>query len=300
MFGRFKRADTIKDYFGIALIDSIPFVMSEKWWLEITYLKWTGLHLDLDNPQTFNEKLQWLKLYDRNPLYTLLVDKNKVKPWVAEKIGVKYVIPTLAVYTSPEQIDFDALPRQFVLKCNHDSGSIIICRDKNKLDFESVRKYYTERLQYDCSAVCGEWAYKNVPRRIIAEKYIEDKTNDALMDYKWFCFNGEPKIMYISRDKGDNPTTDFFDMDFNHLPIRIQDPPAKVCPEKPALFWEMKELAAILSANIPEVRVDFYVVNDQIYFGEMTFYHLGGMTQITPYEWNLKMGQMIELPRRRK
>ena len=296
MFRRFKNIKSLKDFFGVIMLDYCPKCMSEKFWLEAIYLKWTGLHLDLRHPMTFNEKIQWMKLYDRNPLYTQLVDKNLVKEWVADKIGKQYVIPTLAVYSSEEEIDFDKLPNQFVLKCNHDSGSVIVCRNKEQIDKDEVKRHFRERLAYDCSAVCGEWAYRNVPRMIIAEQFMEDKSGEALMDYKWFCFNGIPKIMYMCRDKGEHPTTDFFDMEFNRLPIRIQDPPSEVCPDKPVLFDEMKRLAGVLSKGLPEVRVDFYVVNGQIYFGEMTFYHLGGMTQIKPYEWNVKMGEMIHLP----
>lgn len=299
MFRRFKNAASLRDVIGILMLEYCPSLMTEKFWLETTYLKWTGLHLDLKHPKTFNEKLQWMKIYDRNPLYTHLVDKCLVKEWVANKIGMQYIIPTLAVYKSEEEIDFGKLPNQFVLKCNHDSGSVIVCRDKNKLDISKVRRHFKERLAYDCSIVCGEWAYRDVPRRIIVEQFMEDESGEALMDYKWFCFNGEPKIMYMCRDKGECPTTDFFDMEFNRLPIRIQDPPSEICPNKPKLFEEMKYLAGVLSKGLPEVRVDFYVVNEQIYFGEMTFYHLGGMTQIKPYDWNLRMGDMITLPSKR-
>lgn len=296
MFRKFRLANTFREVIGLFLIDLCPQLMSERLWLETTYLRWTHQHLDLDHPKTFNEKLQWIKLYDRNPLYTTLVDKEKVKSWVAEKIGEQYVIPTLAVYSSEIQLNGEGLPEKFVVKCNHDSGSVLICKDIENFDFEVAQQHFHKKLRYDCSAVCGEWAYKNVIPKIIVEPLLEDKSGEALMDYKWFCFNGEPKIMYMCRDKGANPTTDFFDMDFNRLPIRIQDPPSAVCPQKPEQFDEMKRLAAILSENIPEVRVDFYLVDGKIYFGEMTFYHLGGMTQVQPYEWNLKMGEMIHLP----
>ena len=166
------------------------------------------------------------------------------------------------------------------------------------MNFDKVREHFRTCLQYDSSTVCGEWAYRNVKRKIIAEPYLEEDSDGVLMDYKWFCFDGEPKIMYMCRDRGEQPATDFFDMEFNRLPIRILDPPSKICPKKPVQFEEMKRLAGILSKGIPQVRVDFYVVNGHIYFGEMTFYHLGGMTLVQPYEWNLKMGEMIHLPKR--
>ena len=296
MFKKIRRLKGIKEYYGYFMMKVCPALVSKRLQMEMLYLWWTGEHLDLKHPKTFNEKIQWLKMYDHNPLYTKLVDKYLVKEWVAEKIGQEYIIPTLGVYKSADEINFDTLPNQFVLKCNHDSGSVRLCTNKQKFDRDGARTFLNERLKYDTSAVCGEWAYKDVPRRIIAEQYMEDKSGEALMDYKWFCFNGEPKIMYMCRDKAKYPTTDFFDMDFNRLPIRIQDPPSPVCPDKPKQFEEMHRLASILSQCIPQVRVDFYVVNDHVYFGEMTFYHLGGMTQIKPYEWNVKMGEMIHLP----
>lgn len=300
MFKKFKKSKTFREVVGYFMSTCCPKLMSDRLRLEMTYLYWTNSHLNLKNPKTFNEKIQWLKLYDRNPLYTRLVDKRLVKDWVREKIGDEYVIPTLAVYTNADEIDIDKLPNQFVLKCNHDSGSVCICRDKALFDIEDAKKKLADRLNYDCSSVCGEWAYKNVPRCIIAEQYMEDIADDALMDYKWFCFGGEPKLMYMSRDKGKHPTTDFFDMDFNHLPIRMQDPNSDVLPQKPAQFEEMRRLAGVLSQGIPQVRVDFYVINNHVYFGEMTFYHLGGMTPVKPDEWNRKMGDLIILPKKRK
>ena len=255
--------------------------------------------LNLDNPQTFCEKLQWLKLYDRNPLYHKLVDKYEVKKWVAEKVGEKYIIRTLKIYDSPEQIKLDELPNQFVLKCNHDSGSLVICKDKSKFDLASAREHLSRCLHRNFYQMAREWPYKNIPRKIIAEQFIEDEIGEALTDYKWFCFNGEPKIMYIGRDKGEHPTTDFFDMEFNLLPISIQDPPSAICPDKPIQFDEMRYVAAILSKNIPEVRVDFYVVNNNIYFGEMTFYHLGGFFHFNDKKWDDLLGSWLQLPNKK-
>lgn len=273
-----------------------PNWMSDCLHLKMTYLICKRQHLNLDNPVTFNEKLQWLKLYNRNPIYTLLVDKNKVKKWVADKIGEEYIIPTLAVYKSVDEINPDELPNQFVLKCNHDSGSVVVCKDKSSFDFEKAKSKLRKCLDTDTSAQFGEWAYRNVPRCVIAEQYMEEAGQTDLMDYKWFCFDGIPRIMYMSRDHSTHATTDFFDMEFNHLPIRMQAPPSEILPERPTNFEEMKRLAAVLSEGIPQVRVDFYVINGQIYFGEMTFYHCGGMVDVKPYEWNVKMGEMINLP----
>lgn len=295
MFNRLKLVKTPREFWGWLLYRINPAWMSDRLRLETMYLYRMHDHLDLNHPVTFNEKLQWLKLYDRNPKYTMMVDKYLVKDYITQTLGESHVIPTLAVYQSADEIDFDALPNQFVMKCNHDSHSVKICTDKSKLDYDAIRKYYRERLKFEAFDVCEEWAYKDVPRRILVEKYMEDTSGDALMDYKWFCFDGEPKIMYMSRDASANPTTDFFDMDFNPLPIKMQDPNSEVLPEKPAQFEDMKAMARRLSQGIPQVRVDFYVINDQIYFGEFTFYHCGGMQKIQPEEWNVKMGDMIRL-----
>lgn len=299
MFKRLHLIKTPKELLGWIMFRTCPNWMSDRFHLEMNYLFTKREHLDLDNPKTFNEKLQWLKIYDRNPMYTVLVDKYLVKDWVKEKIGKEYVIPTLAKYNQADEINLDELPEQFVLKCNHDSGSVIICKDKSKFDLGAAKKKLTKCLGTDTSSFFCEWAYRNVPRCIIVEPFMKEDGQDDLMDYKFFCFGGVPRIMYMSRDHAEHATTDFFDMDFNHLPIRMQAPPSKELPEKPEQFEKLKELASALSQGIPQVRVDFYVINGQIYFGEMTFYHCGGMVTVQPPEWNLKMGDMIVLPEKR-
>lgn len=270
----------------------------DKVYLKKRYKEELGEKLNLRNPSTFNEKLQWLKLYDHNPLYTQLVDKYQIRNYVAEKLGEKYLIPLLGVWEDPKDIDFESLPNQFVLKCNHNSGKgMCICRDKSTLDYTAVRNELSKGLKEDFYLTSREWPYKNVPRKIICEQYMtEGAGTEGLTDYKFFCFNGEAKIMYISNDFCKEPRTDFFDMDFNHLPIRIVDPPADIVPEKPKPFEEMKRMAEILSKDIPHVRVDFYLVQGKVYVGEMTFYHSAGFARIKPKEWNLRMGSWIKLP----
>jgi hypothetical protein len=296
MFKRLKLIKSLKEFIGWFMYRVCPNWMSDRFYLEMYYLFTKREHLNLDNPKTFNEKLQWLKIYNRNPEYVRLVDKYLVKEWVAGKIGYQYIIPTLAKFDTADELSIDQLPNQFVLKCNHDSGSVIVCKDKATFDLEQARTFYKDRLQFNYFDVCGEWVYRDVPRCIIAEQYMEEFGNADLMDYKFFCFDGVPRIMYMSRDHAAQCTTDFFDMEFNRLPIRMQAPPSKETPAKPAQFEDMKRLAAVLSQGIPQVRVDFYIINNQIYFGELTFYHCGGMVTVQPYEWNLKMGDMINLP----
>lgn len=299
MFKRIHLLKSPRDVVGWVMYRICPNLMSDKFHLEMNYLFTKREHLNLKDPVTFNEKLQWLKIYDRNPKYTMLVDKYRVKQWVSDTIGKEHVIPTLKMWSSADDIDIDDLPNQFVLKCNHDSGSVIICKDKSIFDLTSAKQKLSRHLATDTSAFFCEWAYRNVPRCIIAEQYMEETGQTDLMDYKFFCFDGEPKIMYMSRDHAEHATTDFFDMEFNHLPIRMQAPPSSILPEKPAEFEHMKELARKLSKGIPQVRVDFYVINGRVYFGEMTFYHCGGMVTVQPHEWNVKMGDMIHLPAKR-
>lgn len=420
------------------MFDSMP----DEMYLKLMFHARMGKKLNLKDPKTFNEKLQWLKLYNRKPEYTKMVDKYEAKKYIAEKIGEEYIIPTIGVWNSFDEIDFAKLPNQFVLKCTHDSGGLVICKDKQKLDIEAAREKIEKSLKNNYYLWGREWPYKNVKPRIIAEqfmvdskteelrdfkffcfggqakcfkvdfdrfiehhanyydvegkalnfgevkyspnydkviklpgnigkmeelaqklsygepflradfydvdgkiyfgemtfypasgfgKFTDDKWDellgkwitiggaaaynpknrgcikrkkvavteveqDCLTDYKFFCFNGVPKIVYISKDKADNPTTDFFDMDFNHLPIRMRDPNSKQLPLRPAQFEEMKKIAAILSSGFPHLRVDFYFVNNKLYVGELTFYHCSGFAQIYPESWEVKMGEWIQLP----
>ena len=415
--------------------------IDDETYLKIAYRIKMGKKLNLNPPMTFNEKLQWLKLYDRKPEYTIMVDKCEAKKWVADRIGEEYIIPTLGVWNHFDEIDFDALPNQFVLKCTHDSGGLVICRDKRKLDKVAARKKIETCLRHNFFWGQREWPYKNVKPRIIAEQYMEDSatkdfrdykifaidgvvralsiatnrgtkeetkydvlgadfkylpfTNDhinvdvqlqkpqtfeklkklttkllseipearvsfyevdgktyfgemtfshwkgivpfnqdngdgtfgewiklpenmggyclisdgfvlwlhqsddaVLTDYKFFCFNGTPRIMYVSKDKGERPTTDFFDMKFNRLNMRMKDPNSEECPSKPKCFELMKHCAEVLSRGIPNLRVDFYVINGKPYIGELTFFHMSGFAHIHPEAWEKVLGDWIELPQK--
>lgn len=281
-----------------ALVRATSCIWPDKVYISLLYRFKLGEKMNWKSPQTYNEKLQWLKLYNRNPLYTEMVDKVKAKEYVASIIGEEYIIPTLGVWNNPYEIDFNALPNRFVLKCNHNSGlGMYICKDKSQMDVVRVLKNLRKGLKQNYYMNHREWPYKSVKRKVFAEKYMEDD-GDALTDYKFFCFNGTPQFMYISKDASAYPTTDFFDMNWNHLTIRMKDPNAKLLPEEPVKFEEMKELAKKLSAGIPHVRIDFYVIDNQIYFGEFTFFHNAGYSKIEPKEWNYKIGKWLELPNR--
>ena len=267
-------------------------------YLKIAYKIKMGKKLDLDNPQTFNEKLQWLKLHDRKSIYTQMVDKIEAKKIVAEIIGEEYIIPTLGVWEHFDDIDFDQLPDQFVLKCSHDSGGLVICRDKKNLDKAAAKKKIEGCLKHNFYWGQREWPYKNIKPRILAEKYMEDVETKELRDYKIFTFDGVPKALFIATDRGSKEETkfDFFDMNFKHLPFTNGHPNAEVMPAKPETFEEMKLLAAKLSQNIPQLRVDFYEVNGRAYFGELTFAHWSGLVPFNPQEWDKTFGDWIRLP----
>lgn len=258
-----------------------------------------GNGFNISKPHTFNEKLNWLKLYDRNPEYTTMVDKYAAKRYVADRIGDEYIIPTLGVWDRFEDIDFELLPDQFVLKCTHDSGGLVICRDKNKLDKATAKKKLEMSLQRDFFSLHREWPYKDVPRRIIAEQYMEDTKTEELRDYKFFCFDGVAKALFIATDRqkeGEEVKFDFFDMDFKHLDFKQGQPNAAVTPAKPETFDEMRQLAEKLSKGIPHLRVDFYEVNGKAYFGELTFSHFAGMVPFNPEAWDDTFGSWINLP----
>lgn len=274
-------------------------LMPDRLYLKLSFRRKMGKKLDLVNPKTFNEKVQWLKLYDRKPEYTTMVDKYEVKEYVANAIGREYIIPTLGVWNSFDDIDFDSLPNQFVLKCTHDSGGLVIVKDKNHFDKDAAKQKIIRSLHNDYYKRGREWPYKNVKRRIIAEKYMEDSETKELRDYKFFAFDGEVKALFIATDrqKQDEDTKfDFYDTNFNHLDIRHGHPNSTATINKPIQFEKMKELASILSKGIPEVRVDFYEVDGKVYFGELTFSHHNGMVPFEPEEWDAVFGSWITLP----
>jgi hypothetical protein len=276
--------------------------ITDKTYLKIMYRAHFGKNLNLKNPQTYNQKLQWLKLYDRNPIYTTLVDKYLVKEYVKDLLGEEYIIPTLGVYDSFDEINFSELPDQFVLKTTHDSGGVVICENKESFDI-SVAKIKLDNCLKESFFYYGrEWPYKNVKPRIIAEKYMVDESGYELKDYKFFCFDGVAKSMFIASDRGfeDIETKfDFYDMDFNHLSFTNGHPNSNNKIQKPKSLDKMKLLAERLSENLPHVRVDFYDINGRIYFGEMTFFHWSGFVPFEPEEWDYTFGSWIKLPNKK-
>lgn len=255
--------------------------------------------LNLKNPQTFNEKIQWLKLHDRKKEYTKMVDKYTAKKHVASIIGSKHIIPTLGVWDKFDDIDFEKLPQQFVLKCTHDSGGLIICRDKSKLNIDEARRKINACLKQRYYWIAREWPYKNVKPRIIAEQYMEVEGDLELTDYKWFCFNGEPQFLYISHGLANHETAtiDFYDINHRRMPFKRTDYKSSTTDApKPRCHDEMIDIARKLSKNIPFVRIDLYEINGKVYFSEITFSPCAGWLPFDPQEWDYKLGKYIKLP----
>lgn len=276
--------------------------MPDEMYLRIKYRMWMGKSLDLKNPQTFGEKLEWLKLFNRKPEYTILVDKVNVKDYVAPIIGERYIIPTLGVWDDPEKIDFDSLPSRFVLKCNHNSGlGMYICKDKSKIDVEKVKSGLRQGLKQNYYIASREWPYKDVPRRILAEQFIDPpKGAQDLPDYKWYCFNGEPKFCQVIQDRNTCETIDFFDAEWKHqvfIGLNKTADNAKITPSRPIHIEEHLAIARELSKGIPFARIDLYETDDRPYFGEVTFFPNSGFGSFRPAEYDEILGAMILLPR---
>lgn len=283
-----------KKYFTVEGLHNC--ILPDKIYIKKLYKLRTGKELDLKNPKTFSEKGNWLKLYDRRPEYTVMVDKYKAREYIAEKIGEEYLVPLLGVWDSPDEIDFDSLPDEFVLKCNHDNG-VIICRDKSKLDIEKTKKELASRLKRDYYKKLREWPYKNVPRKIICEKFMENKNNEPLHDYKLFCFNGKVKIIEVNSERfSDICKEDHFDINWNHFDITGKPSLGKEIA-KPDFLDEMVCIAENLSKDMPFLRVDFNCWNNKLYLGELTFYY-GGSMKLFNEPWEHSLGEWIELPKK--
>lgn len=276
-------------------------VLPDSLYVRLRYFQRMKKFPNLKYPKTFNEKLQWLKLHDRKPEYTKMVDKYEVREYIKEKIGEEYLIPFLGVWDSFDEIDFDNLPQQFVLKCTHDSGGLVICRDKNKLDIKAAREKINKSLETNYYWQGREWPYKNVKPRIVAEKYMEDKITSqerGLTDYKIYCFEGEAKFAYVSEGLENHATANinFVTLDWEKAPFQRLDFEEFNClPKKPKTFDKMIELAEKLAKGIHFLRVDFYEIDGRIYFGELTFFPGNGCVELKPAEWDKTLGTYISL-----
>lgn len=287
--------------FLIGIIVKLSFLFPDRLYLKLLYRLKMGKKLDLKNPVSYTEKLQWLKLYDHNPCYSMMVDKVIVKDYVAKIIGKKYIIPTLKVWNNTEEIDISQLPEQYVLKCNHmGGGNVFICKNNIVFDLNYAKQELSKQLRTNPFEKTREWPYKNVNRKILCEKYMEDD-NGELRDYKFYCFNGEIKVILVASNRFTTHNFDYFDTSFHPLPIiSAAGPNSNEIIQKPEAFEEMKMIASKLSQGIPHVRVDLYYCNNQVYFGELTFYDSSGYDDLSSEYWNNKFGNWIILPPKRK
>ncbi|WP_350022544.1 ATP-grasp fold amidoligase family protein [Turicibacter sanguinis] len=273
-------------------------IIPDKLFLRLKYRLRIEKKLDLDNPKSFNEKIQWLKINDRKSEYTIMSDKYKVRDYISDKIGQEYLIPLLGCYDCYEEIDFTILPKKFVLKANHTSGDVFICTDKEKIDHATLRKTLNRWLKRDYYSIHREWPYKNIEPKIICEEFLEDSLTDDIKDYKFMCFNGEPKLILLCQNRQSKKglEIDFYDIEWNLLDLKREKTPcSNNYSNKPVNYELMKDLAKRLSENIPFVRVDFYEVNNKLYFGEMTFYPAAGFEKFNPEIYDNILGDWIDI-----
>lgn len=271
-------------------------VADEKY-LKLMFEARNGYRLNLDHPTTFNEKIQWLKLNDKREIYSIFVDKYEVKKYISQTFGDQILVPTLGIWDKFDDIDFDKLPDKFVLKCTHDSGGNVICKDKAQFDKKRAKKKINKCLKKKFYLSGREYQYKGIKPRIIAEEYIEDKATNELIDYKFFSFDGKVKAMFVAtgRQSKEGVHFDFFDEQFNHLPIFNGHPMNKITPKKPNNFDLMIKTAETISKGYPHLRVDFYEANGKMYFGEITLYQNSGLVPFTPLDWDVKFGSWITI-----
>ena len=284
---------TIFSYFAKAKLSHI---IPDKAYLKMQYRANLGKKLNLKNPSTFNEKLQWLKLYNRNTKFVAMVDKYAVREYISQRIGEEYLVPLIGVWNKAEDIDFSMLPQQFVLKCNHDSGSVIVCKNKDAEDKNAIVEKLKAKLNRDMFYWSREWPYKHISRKIICEKYMQDLRFETLNVYKILNFNnGDQIIQVIQDDKTPNESIDYFDAEWNRLEMKQNFPNSKAPLEKPKTLNIMLELGSKLSEGFPFLRTDFYEVNGRVYFSEFTFFSDAGMCRFVPEKWDEELGSRIDI-----
>lgn len=274
-------------------------VLSDETYLKMQFHARVGYWPNIKKPKSYNEKLQWLKLNYQDPKYSKMVDKVDAKEYVASIIGDEYIIPTLGIWNNVDEIDWESLPNQFVIKVTSDSGGIVVCKDKTTLNIEQAKAKLLKGWGKNYYQYNKEYPYRDLTPRIIAEAYMEDESGYELKDYKIFCFDGDPKYLFVASDrqkKNEETKFDFFDLEWNHIPVRNGHPNSSAEIKKPTNFDQMIDIARKLSQGMPHVRVDLYNVSGKIYFGELTFFHWSGMTPYEPLEWDYKFGELINLP----
>ncbi|MPL77457.1 hypothetical protein SDC9_23313 [bioreactor metagenome] len=279
-------------------VASSRFIKSDRLYLKVYFKLLMNETLDLKNPKTFNQKIQWLKLYNKSSLCTKMVDKYEVREIIKNEIGEEYLIPIIGVWDNFDDINFDIFPNKFVLKATHDSGSVIICHDKSKFDYLYAKRKLNKAIKINYFYPGREYPYRNVKPRIIAEQLLERKDLKELMDYKFLCFNGKVKCSFIclNRNSINGLNVDFYDLNWNLLPFERKYKQSGIKISPPINYYQMIDLSEKLSSKFPFLRIDFYEIDGQIYFGEFTFHPGGGVEKFYPKKWDNILGEMIELP----
>lgn len=301
MINKIKRSISNPRLILVYLLKRTTSLWSDKAYLKLMYYLSTGQNLNLKVPKKFTEKIQWLKLYYHREEYTRMVDKVAVKKYVSSIIGEEYVIPTIGIWQNFEDIDLNKLPEQFVLKTSHGGGScgVVVCRDKKNFNLSEAKLVIEKSFCSDIYKYYREWPYKNVPKCIIAEKFLTNGVDKDLTDYKFFCFSGQPYYCQVIRDRHIKETIDFYDMNWVHQDFVGLNPDVRnggKPVDKPAHLGVMIEICEKLAKDIPFVRVDLYEVEGRVYFGELTFYPASGLGKFKPEEWNKKLGSLLKLP----
>ena len=271
--------------------------LPDKLYLKTVFRAETGYRLNLRHPRTYNEKLQWIKLYDRRPEYILYADKYRVREYIAKAIGESYLVPLIGVYSKVEEIPWDELPDRFVLKCNHASGTNVICRDKHDLDIALTEEKLDAWLKRNAYWGAREWCYKDIEPCIICEAFIETPDGNTPDDYKFMCFNGVPRLIQVHHDRYGDHTLDYYTPEWKKSDLhRIDASTSEKVVEKPEKLNEMLSIAETLSKDIYYARIDLYYVNGSIYFGEITLYPTGGFSTFAKHEDDLLLGSYMKLP----
>lgn len=288
-----KRPKLIQN--GFNMIRYIAFRVWPEAILKLQFKRRTGYSLDLENPQTFNEKVQWLKLYWYDPKATICADKYMVRGYVKEK-GLGHLLNDLyGVYDDVEDINLDELPDEFVMKVNHGCGQNLICTDKTNLDWNAEKKKFKQWLKKSHYLKSLEWVYRDIQPKIIVERLIKTTDGKLPKDYKVFCFNGEPKCIFVTTDRGIDTKFDFYDLDWNYIPVKNHHPNSREILERPSKLDDILEYSKILSEGFPHMRVDFYLEGGKIIFGECTFFHFSGNEPFEPIKYDYKLGEYLDL-----
>ena len=286
------KIEFMKDFF----LNILRRTTNDKTYYQFRHLFKHRERVQLRDPQTFNSKLIWLNLYDRNPEYAAFVDKYEVREYITKRIGEKYLNELYGVYERVEDIDFESLPNEFVLKATHGSGWIIICDDKTRFDIGRAKKQMQSWLNKNFYDLYGEWIYKELKPRIICERYLRNEHESGLTDYKIYCFNDTPKFVQVDMDRYQDHTRTYFDLNWQQIHFELGGCKASSSPiEKPGSLNEMIEIARVLCRGLKFLRVDLYLVDGKIFFGELTLYSGNGMLNFSPKQYDKKIGELLKL-----